>query len=110
MKKYILLFSIVLLFTQCVGTQSNLLNRDYVSVVPGTLNSTESLPEYSCTARGKVTFAFTVNKEGTVTMVEFNKGVLDNCLIEKGKTWIKTYVKVTPAESVGFGLYEIDFK
>ncbi len=100
-----------ILFSQCNSVQNAVFQRQFISLVPGTMDSLglQSIPAHTCTAKGKVYFTFGANRDGTINSVEYLKGETNECLVSTGKVWIKKYVKLTPSNSVSFGVYEIVF-
>ena len=98
-------------FNNCTTVQNTVFKRQFVSLVPGTMDSLglQSIPAHTCTAKGKVYFTFGANRDGTINSVEYLKGENNECMVSTGKVWIKKYVKLTPSNSVSFGVYEIVF-
>ncbi|WP_227413309.1 hypothetical protein [Chryseobacterium culicis] len=84
-------------------------NRKLISFIPGTMRRGGVQPSHSCTARGSITIAYTVDKAGNVVSAKRSGGVSDLCIVSTSIGWIKKYVKAEKSNFSSSGLYRIVF-
>ncbi len=83
--------------------------RKLVSFIPGTMGRGGSVPAHDCTATGKITFSYTVDKNGNIVSVSRKSGTSNTCLVNTGIKWIKQYVKADKGTQSVSGSYVINF-
>jgi hypothetical protein len=66
-------------------------------------------PSHSCTARGSITIAYTIDKAGNVVSTRRLGGTSDPCILSTSIGWIKKYVKAEKADVSSTGTYKITF-
>ncbi|MGE8553990.1 MAG: hypothetical protein ACN6OB_08640 [Chryseobacterium jejuense] len=84
-------------------------DRKLIGYIPGTMGRGGIQPSHSCTARGSITIAYTVDKAGNVISARRLGGVSDSCIASTSIGWIKKYVKAEKADVSSMGTYKITF-
>ncbi|WP_228372462.1 hypothetical protein [Chryseobacterium daeguense] len=83
--------------------------RKLIGYIPGTMGRGGIQPSHSCTARGSIMIAYTIDKAGDVVSARRSGGVLDSCITSTSIGWIKKYVKAEKANVTSMGTYRITF-
>jgi len=84
-------------------------DRKLINFIPGTMGREGVKPSHSCTARGSITIAYTIDKAGNVLSTKRLEGTSDPCIIATSIGWIKKYVKAEKADVGSTGTYKITF-
>lgn len=84
-------------------------DRILIKFISGTEGKGGSKPQHNCTASGKISIAYTVDRAGNVISARRSGGSSDPCIVSTSVSWVRQYVKAEPASTSSTGTYRITF-